>query len=192
MSEFTQVLERIRHGDAKAADELLPIIYNDLRQLAAAKLANESAGHTLQATALVHEAWLRLGGPDPVLTWENRRHFFAAAGLAMRRILIESARRKQAQKRGALFERVPLESVDIPLPLPEERLLALDEALSHLHAVRPEASEIVHLCFFAGLTQAQAAQELGVSLATAERLWAFARAWLFREINAEQTNRSSR
>jgi RNA polymerase sigma factor (TIGR02999 family) len=186
VSEFTQVLERIREGDGKAADELLPIIYQDLRQLAAAKLASEAAPNTLQATALVHEAWLRLGGPDPVLTWENRRHFFAAAGHAMRRILIESARRKQAQKRGAQVEHVALDSIDIPLPMPEERLLALDEALTRLQAVRPEAAEIVHLCFFAGLTQAQAAQELGVSVATAERLWAFARAWLFREIQTDQ------
>jgi RNA polymerase sigma factor (TIGR02999 family) len=181
MSEVTHILEAILQGNPKAAEELLPLVYDELRKLAAQKMASERPGHTLQPTALVHEAWLRLVG-DKAFEFENRAHFFAAAGESMRRILVESARRKKRLKHGGQMERVDLDAVELPLPLPEDELLALDEALDRLATVDSRAAEVVKLCFFVGLTQEQAARELGVSLATAERLWAFARAWLFREM----------
>jgi RNA polymerase sigma factor (TIGR02999 family) len=145
-------------------------------------MAQEKPGHTLQATALVHEAYLRLVNGDQVQNWDGRTHFFAAAAEAMRRILIEKARRKKRLKHGGQFQRSDVDVVELPLPLPDDDLLAMDEALDRLRAVDSRAAEVVKLCFFAGLTRAQAAQEIGVSLSTAERLWAFARAWLFREI----------
>lgn len=178
MSEITSVLCALQQGDPRAADELLTLIYAELRQLAAAKMAREQPGHTLQATALVHEAWLRLG--DGVFA--NRAHFFAAASEAMRRILVESARRKKCQKHGGQWERVNVDAVEMPLPMPDDELLALDEALNRLATVDSRAAEVVKLCFFVGLTQEQAARELDISLSTAERLWSFARAWLFREM----------
>jgi RNA polymerase sigma factor (TIGR02999 family) len=181
MSEVTQILEAIQHGNPKAADELLPLVYEELRKLAAHKMASERPGHTLQPTALVHEAWLRLVG-DRTSEFENRGHFFAAAVEAMRRILVESARRKQRLKHGGQLERVDLDAVELPLSLPEDEFLALDEALDRLETVDARATEMVKLCFYVGLTQPEAARELGVSLATAERLWSFARAWLFREM----------
>jgi RNA polymerase sigma factor (TIGR02999 family) len=141
-------------------------------------MAQEKPGQTLQATALVHEAYLRIVNGDRAQRWDGRTHFFAAAAEAMRRILIEKARRKKRLKHGGQLERSDVDVVELPMPLPDDDLLALDEALDRLRAV----AEVVKLCFFVGLTQAQAAQELGVSLSTAERLWAFARAWLFREI----------
>jgi RNA polymerase sigma factor (TIGR02999 family) len=161
--------------------ELVPVIYNELRQLAAQKMAREAPGHTLQPTALVHEAWLRLGG-DSQPVWENRAHFFAAAAEAMRRILVDSVRRKQRPKHGGQLERVDVDMVEIALALPDDEVLALDEALDRLATVDSRSAEVVKLCFFVGLTQAQAAGELGVSVATAERLWSFARTWLFREL----------
>lgn len=181
MNNITHALEAMETGDPKVAEKLLPLLYGELRRLAAYKLASEPAGQTLQATALVHEAWLRLGG-DKNQPWQNRAHFFGAAAEAMRRILVENARRKLRQKRGGQMERVELETLDIPSPMPDEELLALDEALNQLSQVNERAGQVVKLCFFVGLTQEQAAQELELSVATVERDWAFARAWLFREV----------
>jgi RNA polymerase sigma factor (TIGR02999 family) len=145
-------------------------------------MAQEAPGHTLQPTALVHEAWLRLLKPEEQARFENRAHFFGAAAEAMRRILVDSARRKKRLKHGGHLERVDVDAVDLPLPMPDDELLALDEALNRLTDVDARAAEIVKLCFFVGWTQEQAAKEVGVSLSTAERLWAFARAWLFKEV----------
>jgi RNA polymerase sigma factor (TIGR02999 family) len=181
MNDFTRMLQAVEQGDPKASEELLPLVYQELRRLAGWKMANERPGHTLQATALVHEAWLRLAGQEGQ-HWQNRAHFFGAAAEAMRRILVESARRKQRLKHGGQFQRVDLEELDLPSPMPDEDLLALDEALEGLAQFDGRAAEVVKLCFFVGLTQPQAAKELGISLATVERTWAFARAWLFREI----------
>ena len=153
----------------------------ELRRLAAWRLAQERPGQTLQATALVHEAYLRLvGHEDP--RWQGRRHFIAAAAEALRRILIDHARRKQRLKHGGQLERLDVEAVNLPAPMPDDELLALDEALQRLEQMHRQSAQLVKLCFFVGLTQEQAAQELGVSVSTAERTWAFARAWLFREI----------
>ncbi len=164
-------------------DELLPQVYQELRRLAAHKMVKELPGQTLQPTALVHEAWLRLMG-DHHLQSSNRAYFYAAAGEAMRRILVENARRKKRLKRGGHLERVELDvdEVNLPAPLPDDDLLALDEALDRLAKEEPRAAQVVKLCFFVGLTQEQAAAELDVSVSTVERTWALARAWLFREI----------
>jgi RNA polymerase sigma factor (TIGR02999 family) len=186
VSNVTRILEAARDGDAAAEEQLLPLVYNELRKVAAQKMAREAPGHTLQPTALVHEAWLRLLKPEEQARFANRAHFFAAAAEAMRRILVESARRKKRLKRGGQLERVDIASVELPLPMPVDELLALDEALDRLKAVDARSAEVVKLCFFVGLTQEQAAKELGVSLATAERLWAFARAWLFQEMKKTQ------
>ena len=179
--EITELLDAARQGDAKAAEELLPLIYEDLRRAAAWRMSQEAPGQTLQATALVHEAWLRIGGGSSQ-RWENRAHFFAAAGEAMRRILVERARRKRRLKRGGNLERVDIDTMDLPSPMPDDDLLALGEALDRLAKADPRAAEMVKLCFFVGLTQEQAAKELGISVSTVERIWSFARAWLFREI----------
>ena len=160
----------------------MPMVYQELRMLAARKMAQESPGHTLQPTALVHEAWLRLLKPEEQARFQNRAHFFAAAAEAMRRILVESARRKKRLRHGGEFERVKLDTLELPLPMPVDELLALNDALDRLAEVDARAGQVVKLCFFVGLTQEQAAAQLGVSLATAERLWAFARAWLFDEM----------
>ena len=181
MSQVTQILQAIEHGDAHAAGQLLPLVYQELRRLAAYKMSQEAPGQTLQPTALVHEAWLRLVG-DEVAKFQNRAHFFGAAAEAMRRILVESARRKKRLKHGGQLERVDVDAVELPLPMPDDELLLLDETLDRLAAVDARAAEMVKLCFFVGLTQEQAAKELEVSLSTAERLWAFARAWLFQEM----------
>ena len=181
MSEVTQILEAIQTGQPSASEKLLPLVYDELRKLAAYKMAQEKPGQTLQPTALVHEAWLRLVG-DRAAEFENRGHFFGAASEAMRRILVESARRKKALKHGGQLERVELDAWELPVPMPDDELLALDEALSRLDSVDGRAAEMVKLCFFAGLTQQQAAHELDVSLSTAQRLWNFARAWLFGEM----------
>jgi len=186
MSDVTQILHAIEHGDVKASEELLPLVYQELRRLAAHKMANEASGHTLQPTALVHEAYLRLVGSGQAQQWDGRGHFFGAAAEAMRRILVESARRKKRRKHGGELQRVELEEVEMPLPLPDEELLALDEALDRLVAVDSRAAQVVKLCFFVGLTQEQAGKELGISLATAERLWSFARAWLFQEMQKQR------
>jgi RNA polymerase sigma factor (TIGR02999 family) len=186
VSNVTQILNAIEHGDTKAAQELLPLVYQELRRLAAHRMANEAPGHTLQPTALVHEAYLRLVGPGQSQQWDGRGHFFAAAAEAMRRILVESARRKKRLKHGGELQRVDMDEVELALPLPDDELLALDEALDRLATVDSRAAEVVKLCFFVGLTQEQAGQELGVSLATAERLWSFARAWLFQEMQKQR------
>lgn len=181
MPEVTEILTALESGQKEAAAELLPLVYDELRRLAAWRLANEQPGQTLQATALVHEAYLRLvGREDP--QWNGRRHFFGAAAEAMRRILVENARRKSRLKRGGDLKRVDLVGLDLPMPMPDDDLLALDEALDKLVTTDSRAAEVVKLCFFAGLTQPQVARELDVSISTIERTWAFARAWLFREI----------
>ena len=182
MNDVTQILQAIERGDAMAANELLPLVYQELRSLAAYKMSQEAPGHTLQPTALVHEAYLRLVGPGQSQQWDGRGHFFAAAAEAMRRILVESARRKKRLKHGGQLERVDAEAVELVSPLPDDELLALDDALTRLATVDARAAEVVKLCFFVGLTQEQAGKELGISLATAERLWSFARTWLFREM----------
>ena len=181
MSDVTPILHAIERGDAQAADELLSLVYQELRRLAAHKMASEAPGQTLQPTALVHEAWLHLGG-DEQPTWQNRAHFFGAAAEAMRRILVDRARQKQALKRGGDLERVDIEGLELASPMPDDELLALDEALERLATVDTRAAEMVKLCFFVGLTQEEAARELDISLSTAERVWGFARSWLLREV----------
>lgn len=178
MSEFTQILERVEHGDPKAASELLPIVYVELRRLAAQKMANEAAGHTLQPTALVHEAWMRLGGADAP-AFQNRAHFFGAAAEAMRRVLIEHARRRRAAKRGAGVEVVALDGLEISSPVADDdQLLAVDEALEKLAAVDQRKAELVKLRYFVGLDFEEAAAALGIAVPTAKQWWAYARAWL--------------
>lgn len=181
MSDVTHLLAAVERGASGAAEELLPLVYEELRKLAAARMAKEKPGQTLQPTALVHEAWLRLGGEQQP-AWQNRAHFFAAAAEAMRRILVEKARSKASQKRGGDWSRVELEGCEIAAPMPPDELLALDEALSELHALNPRCARLVELCFFVGLTQQEAAEALGISVATAERDWVFSKAWLFRKI----------
>lgn len=185
MTEVTVILNQIQKGDANAAQALLPVVYEELRRLAAHKMAQERAGHTLQPTALVHEAWLRVAGPAE-LTWENRAHFFGAAAEAMRRILIESARRRMRRKRGGHLERIDLEEIAIAVPERDETLLAVDEALSDLEKDDPSKARVVKLKFFAGLTNQEVAQSLGVTERTVERTWAYAKAWLFRTIQAKR------
>jgi RNA polymerase sigma factor (TIGR02999 family) len=185
MSEVTQILDAIGQGETGAADQLLPLVYNELRRLAAAQLAREAPGHTLQPTALVHEAYLRLVGPPDQQRWNSRGHFFGAAAQAMRRILVESARRKQRLKHGGELQRLDLEEHDIPVTPPPEELLALDEALARLVTEDADAARIVDLHFFAGLSIDEAAEALGVSRATAYRQWAYARAWLRCELGGE-------
>jgi RNA polymerase sigma factor (TIGR02999 family) len=185
MSEVTRILEAIGQGDPGAADQLLPLVYAELRRLAAAQLAREAPGHTLQPTALVHEAYLRLVGPADEGRWNSRGHFFGAAAQAMRRILVESARRKQRAKHGGELQRLDLEEHDIPVTPPPEELLALDEALARLAAEDADAARVVDLHFFAGLSIDEAAEALGVSRATAYRQWAYARAWLRCELGGE-------
>jgi RNA polymerase sigma factor (TIGR02999 family) len=187
MSDLTRILNAVQQGDPTAAEQLLPLVYDELRKVAAHKMTHEAPGHTLQPTALVHEAWLHLGG-DQQPSWQNRGHFFAAAAEAMRRILVDCARAKQALKRGGNLERFDLEAMELPSPMPDDELLALDEALDRLATVDTRAAEMVKLCFFVGLTQEEAARELGVSLATAERIWGFARAWLLREVRKLRTD----
>jgi RNA polymerase sigma factor (TIGR02999 family) len=184
MSEFTEIMHAAEAGDPQAAERLLPLVYRELRKLAAAHLANEQPGQTLQPTALVHEAYLRLAGKENGMVWKDRNHFFGAAAIAIRRILIENARRKQCLKRGGGLFRQPLDSdgATLALPEPREDLLALDAALRKLAAVHAQAAEIVQLLYFGGLTLTQAAESVGVSPRTAGRLWAYARAWLRREI----------
>ena len=178
VSEVTRILDSIAQGDSKAADELLPLVYEELRKLAAHKMAAELPGQTLQPTALVHEAWLRLGG-DAQPAWKNRGHFFAAAAEAMRRILVQRARRRTAWKRGGGMERVSLDEMEIPLVVADdERLLAVDEALEKLAAIHPRKAELVKLRYFTGMTFEEAASVLGIAVPTAKEWWAYARAWL--------------
>ena len=181
MSEVTRILDRAKGGDMAAAAELLPLVYEELRRLAAQKLAREAADQTLQPTALVHEAWLRLAGNQA--TFANRAHFFAAAAEAMRRILIDNARRKRAQRHGGGQVRVDIQDLELAVARDDE-LLAVHEALDKLATEDRQLAELVKLRFFVGLTNKECAETLGVSEPTVERWWAFARAWLFREINA--------
>ena len=182
MSDVTQILTAIEQGDAKAADELLPVVYNELRRMAAHKMSSEPAGHTLQPTALVHEAWLKLVD-SPSQSWQNRAHFFGAAAEAMRRLLIARARRKLTQRRGSGAPHLDADEVEIAGPVPDDQLLALNEALDRFAALEPEQAELVKLRYFVGLKINEAAQVLGISEATAKRWWAYARAWLFHEIS---------
>ncbi len=182
VSDVTRILKGIEKGDQKSTDELLPIVYGELRRMAAHKMAGEPAGHTLQPTALVHEAWLRLVD-TPSQSWQNRAHFFGAAAEAMRRILIDRARRKGRQRRGSGVEHLDADDIEIACPSPDDQLLALNEALDRFALLDPQQAELVKLRYFVGLTIEEASTVLGVSEATAKRWWAYARAWLFREIN---------
>ena len=182
MSDVTRILTQIESGDPHAADLLLPLVYDELRKLAAVRLNGESPGQTLTATALVHEAYVRLVDVEGDQHWSSRGHFFAAAAEAMRRILIDNARRKRSRKGGGDLLRHDVDVVEVALPEPADDILALDEALKKLQAVDEKAAELVRLRFFAGLPIPEAAQILGVSPRSADRLWAYARAWLFREI----------
>lgn len=182
MIDVTQVLRRIEQGDAAAAKELLPLVYEDLRNLAAVRMAGENPGQTLQATALVHEAYLRLVSVEQAQHWDSRGHFFAAAAEAMRRILVENARRKGRVKHGGERNRAKLDPVHIAAPQIHEDLVDLDHALNRLKVVDAQAVELVHLRYFVGLSAADAAEVMGISSRTADRIWAFARAWLRREI----------
>jgi RNA polymerase sigma factor (TIGR02999 family) len=179
MSAFTLILTRAQQGDPNAASELLPLVYGELRKLAAARMTNEAAGHTLQPTALVHEAWLRLTRDEPNAPFANRAHFFAAAAEAMRHILVDHARRKATGKRGGGWERLNLDKVEIAADVDNDTLLLVNESLEKLAKEQPKAAEIVKLRFFAGLTLDEAGQVLGFTERTAKRHWAFARAWLY-------------
>jgi len=182
VNEVTEVLGRIGQGDPRGGEALLPLVYEELRKLAVARMTNEAQGHTLQPTALVHEAWLRLVQTDDQ-TWQNRGHFFAAAAEAMRRILIDRARRKHALKRGAGAEPIDLDRVDVAVEADEEALLRVNDALEKLVAEDAQAAELVKLRFFVGLGYEEAAQTLGISERSAKRCWSFARAWLYRELS---------
>lgn len=182
MTEVTQILEQIQKGDPRAAEQLLPLVYDELRKLAAARLDREKPGQTLQATALVHEAYLRLVDVEQGQIWDNRRHFFAAAAEAMRRILVESARRKQAHKHGGGRQRCDLDGEALVAPEPDVDVLALHAALTRLAEHDPIKAKLVELRYFAGLTGDQAAAALGMSASSADRLWVYTRAWLRREL----------
>ncbi len=179
MAELTRILSDIEQGDPSAADQVLPLVYEELRKLAAAKLADEAPGQTLQATALVHEAYVRLVGDGPSGGWAGRRQFFAAAAEAMRRILVERARHKGRQKHGGRWRRVELDEAALPADEYRDDLIALDEALTEFAAQQPAKAELIQLRYFAGLTLEQAADALGISRAAAARHWTFARAWLY-------------
>jgi RNA polymerase sigma factor (TIGR02999 family) len=181
-NDVTRLLGAIRDGDPAAADQLLPLIYAELRKLAAAKMSRELPGQTLQPTALVHEAWLRLVDADGHAQFKNHAHFFGAAAEAMRRILVESARRKLALRRGGRQEHLDVEEIEIAAPSTDDELLAVHEALDRLAAESPERAELIKLRYFAGLTIEEAAAALNISERTAKRWWTFARAWLFQEI----------
>ncbi|MDP1798196.1 MAG: sigma-70 family RNA polymerase sigma factor [Planctomycetaceae bacterium] len=185
MTEVTQILQAIEHGDAAAGEQLLPLVYDELRRLATQRMLHEPPGMTLQATALVHEAFLRLVGHDAAAPrWDNRGHFFAAAAEAMRRILVERARRQTRLRHGGDFERHDIDDLPIAAPEIREDLIALDAALTKLATVDRLAADLVQLRYFAGLTMAEAALSLGLAPRTADRTWAYARAWLHREISS--------
>jgi RNA polymerase sigma factor (TIGR02999 family) len=186
MSDVTRILSQIESGDPSAAEQLLPLVYDELRTLAATKLAQEKPGQTLQATALVHDAYLRLVDSEQARHWNSRGHFFGAAAEAMRRILVESARRKGRVKHGGEHQRLEIEPGDLLSDHPSDDLLALDEALDHLAASDRQAAELVKLRYFAGLTIPQAAEALSISPRTADSLWSFARAWLRRKIEGSR------
>ncbi|MFO0915593.1 MAG: sigma-70 family RNA polymerase sigma factor [Pirellulales bacterium] len=182
MTDVTRILGAMEDGDPQAAERLLPLVYEELRKLAVQRLTQEPAGQTLQATALVHEAYLRLVGNGSATTWDSRGHFFAAAAEAMRRILVENARRKRSLKRGGNFQRVPLDDVELVAPGLGDDLLALDQALRRLSEVDPDKARLVELRHFGGLTLEESARVLGLSTTTAHRHWNYARAWLHQAI----------
>lgn len=182
MSDVTRILDRVQKGDPKAADELLPLVYQELRKLATHRMASEGPGQTLQPTALVHEAWLKLVGQENP-KFDGHAHFFAAAAEAMRRILIDNARRKRALRHGGGQERVDIDDVDLPAAAKDDELLGVHEALEKLATQDRQMAELVKLRFFVGLTNKEAAEILGVSEPTVERWWSFARAWLYRELH---------
>lgn len=185
MTRVTHILCRIEQGDPEAAQQLLPLVYDELRKLAGQRIGQENPGQTLQATALVHEAYLRLVDVDQAQHWESRGHFFAAAAESMRRILVENARRKKRLKHGGDLQRIELDDAAVVAPEIREDLTALDEALDRLKAIDAEAVKLVHLRYFVGLSIPDAARLMGVAPRTADRLWAFARAWLHQEIAGE-------
>ena len=186
VSDVTRILEAAQQGDPTAADQLLPLVYEELRRLAAHKMANEAAGQTLQPTALVHEAWLRLVG-NQNQKWDGRAHFFAAAAEAMRRILIDRARRKRAVRHGGEQQRVDLQEVDLAAPSDDDQLLAVNDALDKLAAQHKEEAELVKLRYFVGMTNEEAAEVLGISVRTAKYYWTHARAWLYRELKSRDS-----
>ena len=186
MTDVTQILSQIEEGDPSAAEQLLPLIYDELRKLAVAKLANEKPGQTLQATALVHEAYLRLIGVDQSRAWNGRGHFFGAAAEAMRRIVVENSRRKRSQKHGGQMQRADLDVDLVVIEAPGDDLLALDEALADLESRWPEKAKLVKLRYFAGFTIPEASRALKISTATAERHWRFSRAWLYSQLHASE------
>jgi RNA polymerase sigma factor (TIGR02999 family) len=188
MSEVTRILSAIEQGEPHAAEQLLPLVYDELRRLAAQNLAHEKPGQTLQATALVHEAYLRLVAGEQAAHWDSRGHFFAAAAEAMRRILVDNARRKRRPKHGGDRQRVELDEAAAISAAPCDDLVALDDALGRLAAREPVKAELVKLRFFAGLSMPEAAKVLGLSLATAERYWTFARVWLYAELTDAGTH----
>jgi RNA polymerase sigma factor (TIGR02999 family) len=190
MADVTQILSQIEQGDPSAAELLLPLVYDELRKLATAKLAHEKPGQTLQATALVHEAYIRLVDIEKAQHWNSRGHFFGAAAEAMRRILVNRARDKGRIKRGGEFQRVDLEKIEFALDAPNEDLLAIDEAIESLAAENPECAKVVMMRFFAGLSIDEAAAALEISASTAKRHWAYARAWLFDALQADDTSSS--
>jgi RNA polymerase sigma factor (TIGR02999 family) len=185
MSDVTRILSAIEQGDPSAADQLLPLVYEELRRLAAQKLAQEKPGHTLQATALVHEAYLRLVDVQQAQHWNSRGHFFAAAAEAMRRILVEGARHKHRARHGGGRKRVDLNQLDLSDAETADSVVALDEAMERLAAQEPAAAAVVKLRYYAGLTAAQAAEALGISVRTANRHWAYARAWLYQQLGED-------
>lgn len=184
MSDVTQILQAVGRGEKQASEKLLSMVYAELRQMATARMAREKAGHTLQPTALVHEAWLRLmAGETP--SWENRAHFFGSASEAMRRILIENARRKAAAKHGGEMDRIDISDLEITSALPDEKILLLDEALEHLKTQDPETARVVTLKFYGGLTNEEIVQIMGTSDRTVRRQWNYAKAWLFNWIQRQ-------
>ncbi len=187
MNEVTRVLSAIEQGDSQAAEQLLPLVYEELRKLAAQRLANEKSNQTLQATALVHEAYLRLVNVKEAQSWHSRGHFFTAAAEAMRRILVENARRKKRIKHGGDLERVDVEMADLPTRMSSDDLLALDEALEKLKQLDPVKAQLVNLRYFGGMTIEQASEALSISRITAHRYWTFARAWLHQQIATDGT-----
>ena len=183
MSEVTRILDRVQHGDPKASEELLPLVYQELRRLAASKMAQQPPDQTLQATALVHEAWLKLTGNSPS-TWRDRQHFFRAAAEAMRQILVDRARRRLRLRHGQNAERVDVDEIEIAAPAKEEILLQLNDALAELQAASPEQAEVVKLRFFVGLSEPEIAEILRISERSVQRQWSYARAWLFQRIES--------